>query len=200
MEGPSDITRLLRSAPADPHAAEALYRAVYDQLRGVASRQLRSERSGHTLQTTALVNEAYLKLVDQSQVDWQNRAQFFAIASRAIRRILVDHARHRRRDKRGGGAAHQSLTEALHVATPERDVDLIALDEVLNRLREVDEAKCEVVEMRYFGGLTNREIAEVLGVTTRTVERHWSYAKAWLFQQLESLEPESPDDGSDAAS
>lgn len=194
MNIPNDITRLLRDAPADPSAAEALYHAVYDQLRGVASRQLRSERAGHTLQTTALVNEAYLKLIDQNRVDWQNRAQFFAIASRAIRRILVDHARHRLRDKRGGGVAHEPLTEALHISSPERTVDLLALDQALNQLRESDAAKCDVVEMRYFGGLTNREIADVLGVAERTIERHWSYARAWLFQRLEETAPRRSDD------
>ena len=188
MDRPDDITRLLQAASSDQRSAEELYRTVYDQLRGVASRQLQAERSGHTLGTTALVNEAYLKLVDQSRVDWKNRAQFFAIASRAIRRILVDHARHRQRDKRGGGAEHQSLTEALYISAEESEVDILDLDNALTRLREVEPTKCEVVEMRFFGGLSNQEIAEVLGVTTRTVERHWGYARAWLFRYLEGAE------------
>ena len=183
-----DITRLLRAASGDSQSEEALYGAVYDQLRAVASRQLRAERDGHTLETTALVNEAYLKLVDQRNVDWQNRAHFFAIASRAIRRILVDYARRRRRDKRGGGDAHRSLTDALHVAAEESEIDVVALDDALTRLREEDPVKCEVVEMRYFGGLTNQEVASVLNVSPRTVDRHWSYARAWLFRHLEGTQ------------
>lgn len=185
MDESADITRLLRDAATDAGSAEKLYEAVYDHLRAVASGRLRAERADHTLRTTALVHETYLRLVDQRSVDWQSRGQFYAVASRAIRRILVDHARHRGRDKRGGGAEHLSLTDALNVATDAFDVDLVALDRALEALRREDPVKCDVVEMRYFGGLENREIAESLGVTTRTVERHWSYAKAWLFLALE---------------
>ncbi len=192
MTDPIDITHLLHSARDDRSASEALYSRIYDELKLVARNQLRLERPDHTLQPTALVNEAYLKLVDQTQVDWQNRNHFFAIASRAIRRILVDHARHRRRAKRGGGAEKLPLEYANLVATVgPSPIDLVALDDALTRLRAEDAEKCEVVEMRFFGGLNNSEIAEVLNMSSRTVERHWRYAKAWLFRIM----TESNEDG-----
>ena len=184
MASPTNITQLLRSMPDDPEAAEALYRHVYAELRSIAQRQLRSERPNHTLQPTALVSEAYLKLIEQSSVDWQNRNQFFALASRAIRRILVDHARHRQREKRGGGAEVLPIEFAERVPAPGLSTDLVALDRALTRLKEVDQLKCEIVEMRFFGGLSIQDVADTLGVSSRTVERHWRFAKAWLFREL----------------
>ena len=188
MANQDDITMLLKSSGSDPRAAEALYEAIYDQLRGVAGNQMRSERSDHTLQATALANEAYLKLIDQDRVEWQNRVQFFAVASRAIRRILVDHARRRGRHKRGSGAIHLPLTEARSVPGQEPDLDLVALDEALTRLKAEDEFKCSIVEMKFFGGLKSDEIAEALQVSRRSVERHWEFARAWLYQQLSETE------------
>lgn len=184
MNYPTDITQLLHSVRDDPDAAESLYGCVYAELRIIARNQLRSERPEHTLQPTALVNEAYLKLIDQSKADWENRNQFFALASRAIRRVLVDHARHRLRLKRGGGAPKLPLEFAEHLSSTVPSTDLVALDDALSRLREKDELKCKIVEMRFFGGLNNKEIAEVMGTSTRTVERHWRYSKAWLFRAL----------------
>ena len=184
MAESTEITRLLQAAPGDEAAEEQLYALVYDQLRGVARNQLRAERADHTLQATALAHEVYLKLLGQSQIDWQNRAHFFAIAARATRRILVDHARGRLRAKRGGGAVHTSLHTGIDAAAPMPDTQLVALDDALSRLRAEDPDKCRVVEMRYFGGFGNQEIAAALGVTTRTVERHWRYAKAWLYREL----------------
>jgi RNA polymerase sigma factor (TIGR02999 family) len=167
-----------------------LYGLVYDELRGVARNQLRAERAGHTLQATALANEVYLKLVGQQEVDWKNRAHFFAIAARATRRILVDHARGRLRAKRGAGAPHTSLTAGRHVAGATPDTALVALDEALSRLKQSDPAKCQVVEMRYFGGFSNEEIARALEVSTKTVERHWKFAKAWLYRTLSEGPPD----------
>lgn len=178
-----DITELLASARTSRAASDRLYTLVYEELRTVARNQLRSERAGHTLQTTALANEVYVKLVGHDRVDWENRAQFFAVAARAMRRLLVDYARARQRKKRGGGAEHIPL-DAVDFATPEPTTDLVALNDALTRFQNEDPVKCQVVEMRYFAGLTNEEIAGVLGVSTRTVERHWQYARAWLFRAL----------------
>ena len=157
---------------------------VYEELRRQASRHLRKERAGHTLQTTALIHEAYLKLVDQRNVRWQNRSHFFAIASQAMRRILVDHARERNREKRGGAAENLPLEEAMFAVSKEKPVDLVALDEALTRLAELDRRQARIVELKYFGGLGNEETAEVLGVSNATVRRDWNFAKAWLHQQL----------------
>lgn len=184
MNNPSDITRLLQASSGDLVAQERLYGIVYNELRGVARNQLRSERAGHTLQATALAHEVYLKLMGQQNADWHNRAHFFAIAARATRRILVDHARHRLRAKRGGGAHHTSLTSGDQIPGSSPDTELVALDECLSRLKEEDPLKCQVVEMRYFGGFSNEEIAQALDVSTRTVERHWKFAKAWLYRTL----------------
>ncbi len=178
-----DITRLLNSVD-DPEANDALYRIIYNEIKGIARKQLRAERSGHTLQTTALAHEVYLKLVDQTRSQWQNRAHFFAIASRATRRILVDYARSRDRKKRGDGAPHVPLELAADVPGQDSDVDIVALDDALTRLKQEDAAKAQVVELRFFGGLNNEEIASVLNVSTRTVERHWVFARAWLFRAL----------------
>ncbi len=179
-----DITELLRAARSDASAAEALYNRIYDELKGVARNQLRSERTNHTLEPTALVNEAYLKLVDQSFDDWKNRHQFFAVASRAIRRILVDYARTRKAAKRGSGEVPAPLELAKNVSRPQKSPDLVALDDALTRLQVVDPQMSEIVEMRFFGGLKNEEIATSLGLSARTVQRHWQHAKAWLYREL----------------
>lgn len=179
-----NITVLLASARSDRAASDRLYTLVYAELRKVAHNQLRAERAGHTLQTTALANEVYLKLIGHDRVDWENRAQFFAIAARAMRRLLVDYARARKRVKRGAGAEHLPLEFADQRSAPEPTTDLVALNDALSRFQEEDPVKCRVVEMRYFAGLTNEEIASVLGVSTRTVERHWRYARAWLYRAV----------------
>jgi RNA polymerase sigma-70 factor (ECF subfamily) len=184
MVDKANITELLESARSDRAASDQLYTLVYVELRKVAHNQLRAERVGHTLQTTALVNEVYLKLVGQDSVDWENRAQFFAITARAMRRLLVDYARGRKRVKRGGGAEHLPLEHAEFNAAPEPTTDLVALNDALSRLQAEDPVKCQVVEMRYFVGLTSEEIASVLDVSSRTVERHWRYARAWLYRAM----------------
>ena len=184
MHDPTDFTLLLRASRDDADAGERLFALVYDELRGIARNQLRSERAGHTLGATALAHEVYLKLAGQHQVEWQNRAQFFAVAARATRRLLVDHARARLRAKRGGGAHHTHLRTGIDAPTPEADTELVALDDALSRLKQDDPVKCQVVEMRHFGGFSNEEIAATLGVSTRTVERHWRYARAWLYRAL----------------
>lgn len=156
---------------------------VYDELRYLASRYLKHERSDHTLQTTALVHEAYIRLIDQHQVTWQNRAHFFGVAAQMMRRILVDHARGQHADKRGGGAQKLSLDEAIGLAQ-EREVDLIALDEALTTLATLDPQQSLIVEMRFFGGLSVEEVAEALSISRSTVKRDWSMAKAWLLLQI----------------
>ena len=156
---------------------------VYDELRKVAARHLRGQRLGHTLQTTALVNEAYLRLIDASQVKWQNRAHFFAVSAHFMRRILVDFARRRNYQKRGGGAQPMSLDGAM-IAAPERGVDLLALDEALTRLQSLNARQAQVVELRYFGGLSEEESAEALKVSVRTVRRDWNFARVWLHREL----------------
>jgi RNA polymerase sigma factor (TIGR02999 family) len=177
-----------RSRESD--AEDRLFSAIYDDLRRVARHQLRAERDGHTLDTTALVHEAYFRLVDQTRTDWADRAQFFAIASRVMRRILVDHARRRRAAKRGGarvavtlGAAdgHDSLTVSI---ADERADTLLAVDSALTRLAEQESRLARVVECRFFGGLTDAETGAVLGITERTVQRDWAKAKDWLYQEL----------------
>lgn len=180
----SDVTRLLLSwRGGDRAALEKLVPLVYRELRKLAHRQMRGERAGHALQTTALVNEAYLRLVDSQQVRWQNRAQFFAICAQLMRRILVDDARARGSLKRGGAAVHVSLDDTL-VASPARDTDLIALDEALTKLEALDPRKSKVVEARYFSGLSVAETAEALDVSPDTVMRDWKMAKLWLLREL----------------
>jgi RNA polymerase sigma factor (TIGR02999 family) len=159
---------------------------LYDELRRLAQSHLARERSDHTLQATALVHEAYLRLVDQASVDWKSRAHFMALASQAIRRILVDHARARARDKRGGGAAKLPLDLARNVADGSYDERLFDLDRALEKLSSSHADKARVVTMRYFGGLTVDEIAEVEGVSRSSIERAWRFARAWLHRELDA--------------
>jgi RNA polymerase sigma factor (TIGR02999 family) len=181
------VTDLLRAwAAGDQAALDELLPLVYDELRRQARRYMRAQPSGHTLQTTALVHEAYLRLVGQSHVDWQSRAHFLGVASKAMRSILVDHARARRAAKRGGTARAVTLDEAGGVpdAGSQRGVDVLALDEALARLAELDLRKSQLVELRYFGGLGIEEAAVVLGVSPATVKREWTTARAWLRREL----------------
>lgn len=184
MPASRSITQLLVCGSAGDRAAlDELLPQVYHELRRLAESYLGREREGHTLQPTALVHEAYLRLVDQRSVDWRNRAQFFGIAAEMMRRILVNHAQARGAAKRGGGAALVTLDEALEVFQ-DRDVDLVALDEALTALTALDQRQGRIVELRYFGGLSIDETAEVLGVSPATVKREWSAARAWLFREL----------------
>ena len=183
---PDDVTQLLESwSSGDRQALEKLLPLVYDELHRLAQRYLRRERPDHTLQSTALVHEAYLKMVDQKNVRWQNRAHFFGVAAQSIRHILVDHARSHRAAKRGAGAAKLSLDEAIGV--PEtHEVDLLALDQALEGLAALDPQQGRIVELRFFGGLSIEETAEVLHISPATVKRDWVMAKAWLYQNLAS--------------
>ena len=179
-----EVTQLLLAwNDGDQTALERLIPPVHAELHRIARRYMRTERAGHTLQTSALINEAYLRLVDVQQVRWQNRAHFFGIAGQLMRRILVDFARNRNYQKRGGGANQVSLDEAM-VAAKERSDDLVALDEALSALSELDERKGRVVEMRFFGGLSEKEIAEALHVSQETVRRDWRLSKSWLRRRL----------------
>lgn len=183
------VTRLIAGVRnGNRDAIDALLPLVHAELRRIASTHMRRERPGHTLQPTALVNEAYLRLVDQRDVAWQNRAHFLAVASRLMRRILVDHARARATAKREGAAVRVEI-EAADVAETERDVDILALDEALGRLATMDPRLAEVVENRYFGGLTTRETAEAMKLSTATVEREWAAARAWLRRELKADAP-----------
>ena len=185
MQTDLEITRLLQDwSEGNQTALDKLMPLVYDELRRQAARYLRNERQGHTLQTTALIHEAYLKLLGYERIEWQNRVHFFAIASTAMRRILVDYARERKREKRGGIAENLPLDEALQISADEKSVDLIALDEALNRLAKLSARQARVVELRYFSGLSNDETAEVLGVSNATVRNDWNLAKAWLKLQI----------------
>jgi RNA polymerase sigma factor (TIGR02999 family) len=175
---------LLQVRAGSPDAMDRLFCAVYEQLRRIASRQLRAERPGHTLGTTGLVHETYLKLADQSRVQWQDRAHFYRVASCAMRRILVDYARRYRAQRRGGELQRVSLDYDATAA--ERGETLLALDEALERLAELDQRQSQVVECRYFGGLTEEETAEALGVTSRTVQRDWAKARGWLYLELQN--------------
>ena len=181
-----NVTELLIGwGNGDKDALDALVPLVYDELRRQASRYLRRERVGHTLQTTALIHEAYLRLVDQKNVPWQNRAHFFGIAAQLMRRILVDHARTKKRAKRGGSDVRVSLSEAT-LKSPGQNLDIVALDEALERLAEIDEQQSKIVELRFFSGLTVEETAAVLGISPATVKRDWSMAKAWLHRKVSS--------------
>jgi len=181
------ITRLLNAwQDGDAAARDRLFVVVYDELRRRASAQLRRERQGHTLRPTALVHEAYLRLMGQDRAKWQNRSQFFAIASEMMRRVLVDHARERKADKRGGAAVRVALAEDV-AATDAREVDLIALDTALDELADLDPRQGRVVELRFFGGLGTAEIADVLDVSRATVDRDWRFARTWLYRRLAAL-------------
>jgi RNA polymerase sigma factor (TIGR02999 family) len=182
---PSEVTRLLKAwGDGNSQALDQLMTIIYDELRAVAARFLRRERQDHTLQPTALVNEAYLRLIDQKQVQWQNRAHFLGVAAQMMRRILVDHAKSHHRAKRGGGARKVSLDDAM-AFSEERAGELVELDEALTALAAFDERKSRVVELRYFGGLSVEEAAEVLKVSEITVARDWKLAKAWLYTYIE---------------
>ncbi len=191
-EGAGDITGLLRrAAHGDRTAFDRLLPLVYDELRHLAHAKLRLEQAGHTLQTTALVHEAYLRLVDQTRVEWNGRHHFFAVASEAMRRILIDYARRRRAAKRGGDARAVPLEAAAEVPadgvlSAEQAEELLALDDALVRLATFNPEGARVVQFRFFGGLTNQEVAEVLGTSERTVRRAWTVAKAWLGRELAS--------------
>jgi RNA polymerase sigma factor (TIGR02999 family) len=181
---PDEVTQLLRAwGRGDRAALDRLVPIVYRELRRLARHYMRGERGGHTLQTTALVNEAYLRLIDHTNIDWQNRAHFFGVAAQAMRRVLVDHARRRGYAKRGGGAVQVPLEEGALVAE-ERAEEVLAVNEALDRLEALDARKARVVELRFFGGLNNDEAAEVLGISEITVRREWQIAKAWLLREL----------------
>ena len=186
MKSPArhQITELLAEwREGNQSALDELYPLVYDELHRLARRYMSRERKDHTLQTTALINEAYVRMVDQKNVNWVNRSHFFAISAQIMRRILIDHARRHAYAKRGGGAKQVSLEEVAAIM-PEQGRELIRLDEALKSLAERDPRRSQVVELRYFGGLNNEEIAGVLNVSQNTVTRDWNMARAWLYQQL----------------
>jgi RNA polymerase sigma factor (TIGR02999 family) len=189
MEPQAEITQMLgRLQGGDPLLLEALFPLLYDPLKVMALKQLRGERSDHTLNATALVHEAYLKLVDQRSVSWQNRAHFFAVAAQAMRRILIDYARGRMAEKRGGGQPLVTFNEEAMARTARAD-ELVALDEAMVRLAGLDPRQAKVVEYKFFGGLKHEEIAEVLGVSIQTVHRDWRFARAWLGRELGHDDP-----------
>lgn len=184
MSTSGDVTQLLVDfQEGDPEAANRLWSEVYDELRRMAHHKLRHERQGHTMSTTALVHEAYLKLVDQTRVEWEDRLHFFAMSSRIMRNILIDYARRRSAQKRGGNAPHINLDDAIVSADMSAQV-FLALDDALKQLTSIDERLGRVVEYRFFGGMQEKEIAEVLGISKRTVRRDWRKAKAWLARAL----------------
>jgi RNA polymerase sigma factor (TIGR02999 family) len=181
---PHEITQLLAEwSNGNQTALDKLYPLVYEELRRMAHRFMRRERQGHTLQTTALINEAYLRLVDQKDVHWANRSHFFSISAQIMRRILVDHARGYARKKRGGGA-HKVTLDQVALVSKEAAEELLLLNDALKDLAKTDPRRSQVVELRFFGGLANNEIAEVLHVSENTVTRDWNLARAWLYQQL----------------
>ena len=184
MVSPGEITTILgRMGKGDPSAYDCLLPLVYDELRELAERAMAGQRPDHTLSPTALVHESYLRLLGKTQLSWQNRAHFLAVAARAMRQILIDHARARLRKKRGSGARKVSL-DGLAVPSGPEEIDLLALNEGLAELEELEPRAAKVVELRFFGSLTRDEVAEILGVTTRTVAREWQYAQAWLCRKL----------------
>ena len=181
-----EVTQLLDAVrDGDRQALDRVMSLVYDEMRKIAAWHLKRERPDHTLQPTELVHEAYMRMVQRESRNWENRAHFLGVATQAIRRVLVEHARARKRDKRGGGAVRVTLSEG--TATERNlDIDILMLDEVLTRLGEEEPIEQKIVELRFFGGLTEEETAKVLGVGKRTVARHWAFAKAWLYRELES--------------
>ena len=179
---------LVRWRAGERDCLDRLIPHVQEELQRIARRYMRGERPGHTFQTTALVNEAYLRLIAQSQMTWQNRAHFFGVAARLMRHILLDHARGLRRQKRSGGACHLPLDEGL-VFSPSKSAELIALDDALNKLATFDARKAQVVELRYFGGMSVEETAAVVQVSANTVIRDWAMAKAWLKHEIQSAKP-----------
>jgi RNA polymerase sigma-70 factor (ECF subfamily) len=190
MDEPPDITALLRAvSQGRKEALDRLVSVVYDELRRIAHGQLRREDAGHTLNTTALVHEAYLKLVDLREVQWQDRMHFFAVAARVMRRVLIDYARGRKREKRGGDAVRIPLADDLDAAVENTEV-LLELDEALSRLEAMNERQCRVVECRCFAGLSVEETADALGISRATVKRDWAFSRAWLHRELrdESLD------------
>lgn len=184
MRAENEISQILSDwNNGNESALEEMLPFVIRELRQIAHAHMRREDAGHTLQTTALINEAYLKLIEQKNVKWQNRSHFFAIASRIMRRILLDHAKEQTREKRGGGAAHLEFDEAF-LMSKEKSAELIALDDALNELAKIDPLKSRIVEMRHFGGMTVEETAEALDIAPITVIRHWNLAKVWLKREI----------------
>jgi RNA polymerase sigma factor (TIGR02999 family) len=180
-----EISRLLREwGDGDRKAMDELLPLVYDELHRQAHRFLRRERNGHTLQTTALIHEAYLNVVGQKCITLQNREHFFAISANVMRRILVNYANARHRQKRGGSAENLELNDSILIATKSREFDLLALDEALTRLAKMDRQQAKIVELRYFGGLTIEQTADVLGISPATIKRDWKLTKAWLYREL----------------
>jgi RNA polymerase sigma factor (TIGR02999 family) len=190
----SEVTRILGAIEqGDPHAAGQLLPLVYDELRRLAAQKLAQERPGQTLEATALVHEAYLRLVDAEQAQrWNSRGHFFAAAAEAMRRILVDAARAKRAEKRGGGRNRTDVELGELAARPQDDHKLLALDEALARLEQEQPAKAQLVKLRYFGGLSVREAAETLGISTATADRYWAYARAWLQREMAGADPGPP--------
>jgi RNA polymerase sigma factor (TIGR02999 family) len=185
MSKDSEITQmLLEMTDGNKDVVGQILPHIYDELRRLAGSYLRRERSDHTLQPTALVHEAYMKLIDQNRVKWQNRAHFFGIAAQVMRRILMDHARKHTAEKRGGDAELLPLEEEILVVSHDKSSELVALDDALNELARLDPDKAKIVELRYFGGLSIEETAEVMEVSVPTINRHWKMAKAWLHSEL----------------
>lgn len=185
----SDVTQIInRISSGDRSGADRLMAVVYDDLRSLAQRLLKRETTGHSLQATDLVNEAFLKLVNQTQVTWQGKTHFFAVGAQAMRRILVDHARTKHRQKRGGRRRKLELRDD-HALTADEPDEILAIDEAITKLSALDPNHARMVELRFFGGLGNAEIAEILAVTSRTVERHWVMVRAWLRRELARVEP-----------
>ena len=183
-ERKNQVTQILHDwSGGDREAPERLMPLVYDEMRRIARAFISRERQGHTLQPTALVNEAYLRLVDQNSVTWQSRAHFYSVAASMMRRVLIDHARTHAAEKRGGGAVHLSI-EDVQVPVEERAANFVAMDEALERLSQFNERGRKIVEMRFYAGMSEEEIAEVLNVSTRTVLRDWKAARVWLFREL----------------
>lgn len=190
MSSSPNITELLLAwGEGDEAALEQLIPLVYQELHRLARHYMRQEQPGHTLETTALINEAYLRLVDSNRMHWQNRSHFYALCARAMRRILIDHAKSRHRAKRGGGGLQVSLDEVASLAQ-DRAAELILLDEALRRLESFDKRKSQVVELRFFGGLSIEETAEVMKISTISVSRDWNTAKAWLYREMSGKEPD----------